>query len=606
MNKIRIPSYIFLISSILFSVASFSFHLDVSLSAFPINVFFTAIICFFLYFKFLKNSELKYLKTVEKLLQYAPFVFLTSFVIRRAGNFGTSYIYDFITVILWCSEFICSLIILFYINEKRVALYFPEYVAKSSSGKKKNLLVASVITKKGLLFELLDWIDALLQAVFMVLLIQIFVLQLYVIPSESMVPSFLIKDRVVVTKTLSGPKFPLSDVGIPCIKKYRRGDVIVFRNPHYNMDRKSEVKTVVSQIVYMLTFTNVNLNVDEHGEPKADPLVKRICGIPGEQLVMQDGILYKRTSSDEKFVPVDLDKKFAAWNLNAVSEKIKNGIQVFPLSQDKYKMMLEVEENRRNLDLYSSSKECDDISNSFRYLCKRNGSQDSADFSLFEFDLFSDFYRITKKILESDKNYESWFKPFMTDWYQSGRTGKVFSYTSGLYQKNFDNYQSSKNSLEVFDYDYYAEANYKLNVMVKLCAGRLYLKTAELIKKGFSEKDIYDDSDVKNLLKQASVLHFYISNLDQRNMPVFPKNDADGNPVYIPDNCYFMMGDNRFNSLDMRHSYNEIFVPLTEFDEFSVKYFSNMKPQYVNKKYILGYASYRFWPLFRAGSVKTK
>lgn len=604
MNKIRIPSYIFLLSSFLFSVTSLSFHFDVSSVAFLLNVSFTAVMFYFIYFKLLKAENLKYLKIVEKFLQYAPFVFLTSFIIRRAGNFSTSLVYDFITVFLWCSEFVCSLVILYFLNDKRVSRFFPEY--NSGDKKKKSVLITPEISVKKILFELLDWIDALVQAVFMVLLIQIFVLQLYVIPSESMVPSFLIKDRVVVTKTLSGPKFPLSEVGIPCLKRYKRGDVIVFRNPHYSMDRKSEVKTVIAQIVYMLTFTNVNLNVDEHGEPKADPLVKRICGLPGEQLVMQDGILYKRTSKDSKFVPVELDKKFAAWNLNAFSTTLKNGIQVYPLSQDEYKTMLEIEENRRDLDLYSASKECEDIFNSFKYLCKRKDFSENTEFSLFEYDLFSDFYGITKKILNNSINCESWFKPFMTDWYQSGRLGKSFSYTSGFYQKNYDNYQSSKNSLEVFGYDYYAEANYKLNVMVKLCAGKLYLKTADLINKGYSEKDIYEDPEIKSLLKQASDLHFYILILDQRNMPVFPENDADGNPVYIPENCYFMMGDNRFNSLDMRHSYDESAVSLTNFDEFSVKYFSNMKPQYVNKKYILGSASYRFWPLFRAGSVKTK
>ena len=74
-------------------------------------------------------------------------------------------------------------------------------------------------------------------------------------------------------------------------------------------------------------------------------------------------------------------------------------------------------------------------------------------------------------------------------------------------------------------------------------------------------------------------------------MPVFPANKADGSASYIPANCYFMMGDNRFNSLDMRHSYDEKLVPLTKMDRYSVTYYSNIAPQVVNKKYILGTTS---------------
>ena len=32
----------------------------------------------------------------------------------------------------------------------------------------------------------------------------------------------------------------------------------------------------------MLTLTSVNLNVDEDGNPIADPLVKRVCAVEGE------------------------------------------------------------------------------------------------------------------------------------------------------------------------------------------------------------------------------------------------------------------------------------------------------------------------------------
>ena len=63
--------------------------------------------------------------------------------------------------------------------------------------------------------------------------------------------------------------------------------------------------------------------------------------------------------------------------------------------------------------------------------------------------------------------------------------------------------------------------------------------------------------------------------LDSRNMPVFPANDSNGNPQYIPDNCYFMMGDNRFNSLDLRHSTARKEKALASSDPLSVSYYSS-------------------------------
>ena len=97
------------------------------------------------------------------------------------------------------------------------------------------------------------------------------------------------------------------------------------------------------------------------------------------------------------------------------------------------------------------------------------------------------------------------------------------------------------------------------------------------------------------------MLSSYMLLLDRRNMPAFPPNDAEGNAQYIPDHCYFMMGDNRFNSLDMRHSYDEWITPLAPHDAYSVTYYTNMQPQYVPRDRILGTTAYRFWPLSRAG-----
>ena len=67
-----------------------------------------------------------------------------------------------------------------------------------------------------------------------------------------------------------------------------------------------------------------------------------------------------------------------------------------------------------------------------------------------------------------------------------------------------------------------------------------------------------------------------------------------------------MMGDNRFNSLDMRHMAGFYEAPLTVFDEYSVVYQSCLEQKYVPQNRILGTASYRFWPLNRTGIVKTR
>ena len=412
----------------------------------------------------------------------------------------------------------------------------------------------------------------------------IFIVQLYEIPSESMVPEFLIRDRVVVFKTASGPKFPLSEVGLPYAKKYKRGDIVVFRNPHYSNDRKSEVRTFLSQIVYMCTLTTVNLNVDEGGNPKADPLVKRIAGVPGEQLMMQDGILYSRTKASDEWKVVEQDAKYAEWNLNTVKNSIKRGLtrESYVVGQEEYDSMIECEKQRNAFDVKLFEIEAKSISRSFEKIFAAYSSkkQDNnldvlfTDKYLFENSLFAQHYFYAQALL-SNKDGAKGFERFMTAW--------------------------TENADFNFNGDLYSEANFKLNLMIKKVAGKLFLRDAGLIAAGKNIEQVKSDSQIQELLKTATMLNSYAFLMDRRNMPVFPANDKDGNPQYIPQNCYFMMGDNRFNSLDMRHSYDNWLAPLTSLDPVSVTYYSDISPQYVNRSKILGTTSYRFWPLNRRG-----
>ena len=566
-KKLRILILIELGAAALFTLLELSFHADISLLAFPLALIYTALCGWFILKKLFIDTDGTNVYTAIKLNEYLPYFLFITFIIRRAGNYGTAYFVDLISVISWFIIFVLA-----YLNSKKL---YPSKNQKIVQGWKVLPVERKFKGSAKILFEFIDWIDAFFWAIFTVLIFQIFLLQLYRIPSESMVPTFLVKDQVFVSKIDCGPKFPLTDVGLPTIRKYKRGDTIVLRNPHYKLDRKSEVKTVTSQLVYMLTLMTINLNKDADGELKADPLVKRITGLPGEQLVMQDGMLYRRTIKSDVFEPVPADNKYATWNLNAVSSKVKPYIQHFPFNAAEYQKMLDLEESRRNYDLSAAEFQAYELSRKMKLLTAgyaKNGKFNKP--SLNENSLFYNTSTIADQLLTKEGAVD-WFESFMTSWIPA------------------------KDEIR----DMYSEANYRLNVMIKINVGKTILEYVTMFKNGIPESEWANDSELLNLYDESVLLDWYTHLLDERNMPVFPANDKDGNPQYIPDNCYFMMGDNRFNSLDLRHSYTQKDTALSAADPMSVSYYSMMAPQYINKKYIVGKPVFRFWPMGRFGKV---
>ena len=134
---------------------------------------------------------------------------------------------------------------------------------------------------------ILDWTEAILSAVLIVLLINQFLLQAYQIPSQSMVPTLKIGDRIFVNKFVYGPELLPGVMKIRGFREARRGEVIIFENPDYIPI--GPFMDTMQRIVYMLTLSLVDIDRDEYGRPKHHFLIKRVIGMPGDRIRMNKG-----------------------------------------------------------------------------------------------------------------------------------------------------------------------------------------------------------------------------------------------------------------------------------------------------------------------------
>ncbi len=98
----------------------------------------------------------------------------------------------------------------------------------------------------------LEWVGVIVGAVIVALLIKTFVVQAFRIPSESMVPTLETGDRVLVNKI----SYDAHDLN--------RGDVVVFERPP-------------------------GLPA---GPSDPEDLIKRVIGLPGDEVVARDGSVY--------------------------------------------------------------------------------------------------------------------------------------------------------------------------------------------------------------------------------------------------------------------------------------------------------------------------
>jgi signal peptidase I len=110
----------------------------------------------------------------------------------------------------------------------------------------------------------------ILIAFLLALLIKTFLVQAFYIPSQSMVPTLRVGDRVLVNKLIYDFRDP------------RRGEVIVFVNPQYEEPERNPLAAFWHWLTEGLGFST---------DPNKD-FIKRVVALPGETIEIKNGQVF--------------------------------------------------------------------------------------------------------------------------------------------------------------------------------------------------------------------------------------------------------------------------------------------------------------------------
>ena len=146
----------------------------------------------------------------------------------------------------------------------------------------------------------MEWLDAFLWAVMVVLLLNQYLLQAYQIPSGSMRDTLIggldpytgrisSSDRIFVDKLTLGPEILPGAGKLPGFRNPFRSEVIIFENPDYTSP--SLAYEVAQRVLYMVTLSLVDLDRFK-GDTAHHFLIKRQVAEDGDLVKFKRGELY--------------------------------------------------------------------------------------------------------------------------------------------------------------------------------------------------------------------------------------------------------------------------------------------------------------------------
>ncbi len=127
-----------------------------------------------------------------------------------------------------------------------------------------------------------EWINTIVSALIIALIIKTFIIQAFKIPSESMVPTFQIGDHLFALKFKYGIPIPFTEQRFPDTWEPKRGEVIIFKYP----------------------------------EDTTKDYIKRVIGLPGEEVLIRNKQVYINNSLLKESYPIHTDPRVFSSNEN--------------------------------------------------------------------------------------------------------------------------------------------------------------------------------------------------------------------------------------------------------------------------------------------------
>ncbi|MFH1772207.1 MAG: signal peptidase I [Candidatus Omnitrophota bacterium] len=151
------------------------------------------------------------------------------------------------------------------------------------------------IEPKGIIRE---WIEAFIFAGILVVFVRTFFFQMYKIPTTSMVPTLLPKDKIFASKVNYGPKLPFISLCIPGLSKPKTGEVVVFIPPEESgknwFVRKQYIKRLIGTGGDKIRIADGNIYIN--GKIVVDPRIAKnyyynlgLYGKEGKEIEVPEG-----------------------------------------------------------------------------------------------------------------------------------------------------------------------------------------------------------------------------------------------------------------------------------------------------------------------------